>query len=133
MDKREFHSSSHIVFIDSDSLKAQRERLGWKTEPEVSHTVLEVLSVTVRIYTCTVLLYNTFLILTHKHMNKCMQYHLQMFIFEYYFFGRFVMLQSKLNRLMSYTIFAFTFVSYLLTKNIHKSHHDISFPVDKEL
>lgn len=47
MDKWEFHSSSHIVFIDSDSLKAQSERLGEETETEVSDTVLEVLSVTV--------------------------------------------------------------------------------------
>lgn len=60
MDKWEFHSSSHIVFIDSDSLKAQSERLGEETETEVSDTVLEVLSVTVTLCFCIVLLHNAF-------------------------------------------------------------------------
>lgn len=60
MDKWEFHSSSHIVFIDSDSLKAQSERLGEETETEVSDTVLEVLSVTVTLCFCIVPLYNAF-------------------------------------------------------------------------
>lgn len=41
----EFCSSSHIVFIDSDSLKAQSERLGEGTETEVSDTVLDLLCV----------------------------------------------------------------------------------------
>lgn len=45
MGEWEFYSSSHIVFIDSGSLKAQSERLGEGTETEVSDTVLELLCV----------------------------------------------------------------------------------------
>lgn len=41
MDKWEFHSSPHIVYIDSDALEAQSESPGEETETEVSVTALE--------------------------------------------------------------------------------------------
>lgn len=41
MDKWEFHSSPHIVFIDSDTLEARSESPGEETETEASVTALE--------------------------------------------------------------------------------------------